>query len=130
LRPTRQRLALARLLLDGGRDRHITAEQLYTEATAAGIQLSLATVYNSLHQFTEVGLLRQRMIEPGHVHFDTNTGQHHHMVHLDTGEISDLALSDVDIGVLPKLPRGYELDDIQIVLRVKPQSKMAGNDNE
>src|SRR5688572_20128468 len=77
LRPTRQRLALARLLFDGG-DRHVTAEQLHGEATAAAIPVSLATVYNTLHQFTDAGLLREVVVEPGRSYFDTNADDHHH----------------------------------------------------
>src|SRR5262245_10917748 len=77
LRPTRQRLALARLLIESG-DRHVTAEQLHGEAVEAGIQVSLATVYNTLHQFTEVGLLREVVVEPSRSYFDTNTTEHHH----------------------------------------------------
>src|SRR3974390_447670 len=77
LRPTRQRLALARLLLENG-NRHITAEQLHGEAVAAEIRVSLATVYNTLHQFTEAGLLREVVVEPGRSYFDPNTTDHHH----------------------------------------------------
>src|ERR1700722_15326672 len=77
LRPTRQRIALARLLFDGG-DRHITAEQLHGEALGAVIRVSLATVYNTLHQFTDAGLLREVVVEPGRSYFDSNTTDHHH----------------------------------------------------
>src|SRR5690606_18652792 len=86
LRPTRQRLALAKLLFDGperpgaehgGCDRHITAEQLHDEAVSIGQPVSLATVYNTLHQFTEAGLLREVVVEPGRSYFDTNVSDHH-----------------------------------------------------
>src|SRR5207248_10906086 len=77
LRPTRQRVALARLLFDGG-DRHVTAEQLHAEALAAAIRVSLATVYNTLHQFTAASLMREVVVEPGRSYFDTNTDDHHH----------------------------------------------------
>ena len=77
LRPTRQRLGLARLLLENG-DRHVTAEQLHGEAATSAIPVSLATVYNTLHQFTEAGLLREVVVEPGRSYFDTNTADHHH----------------------------------------------------
>ena len=80
LRPTRQRVALARLLFDGG-DRHVTAEALHGEATAAGQAMALATVYNTLHQFTEAGLLREVVIEAGRSYFDTNIRDHHHFYH-------------------------------------------------
>jgi Fur family iron response transcriptional regulator len=77
LRPTRQRVALARLLLESG-ERHVTAEQLHGEALAAGIGVSLATIYNTLHQFTDSGLLHEVVVEPGRSYFDTNTSDHHH----------------------------------------------------
>src|SRR5438874_5167375 len=77
LRPTRQRLALARLLFEGG-DRHVTAEGLHGEALGGHIRVSLATVYNTLHQFTEAGLLREVVVEPGRSYFDTNIDDHHH----------------------------------------------------
>ena len=77
LRPTRQRLALAKLLLESG-PRHVTAEELFHEARSAGIPVSLATVYNTLHQFTSVGLLREVVVDLGQSYFDTNTSHHHH----------------------------------------------------
>src|ERR1700739_2250666 len=86
LRPTRQRLALARLLLENG-ERHVTAEQLHGEALAAGIGVSLATVYNTLHQFTHSGLLHEVVVEPGRSYFDTNTSDHHHFFCEVTGKL-------------------------------------------
>jgi len=77
LRPTRPRLALARLLFDAGH-RHVTVEELHKEAIAAAIPVSLATIYNSLHQFTAAGLLREVVIAPGRLYFDTNVDKHHH----------------------------------------------------
>ena len=77
LRPTRQRMALGWILFAKG-DRHITAEMLYEEATKAKVPVSLATVYNTLHQFTDVGLLRQVAVDGSKTYFDTNASQHHH----------------------------------------------------
>ena len=77
LRPTRQRLALAKLLFEPG-FRHVTAEQLHAEAASANMRVSLATVYNTLHQFTRQGLLREVVVDPGRSYFDTNMGDHHH----------------------------------------------------
>ena len=85
LRPTRQRLALAKLLFEG-EDRHVTAEQLHSEAHAANIRVSLATVYNTLHQFTEAELMREVVVESGRSYFDTNIADHYHFFDEDEGE--------------------------------------------
>ena len=89
LRPTRQRLALTRLLFDKG-DRHVTAEQLHGEVLAAAIPVSLATVYNTLHQFTAAGLLREVVVEPGRSYFDTNIDDHHHFFSESVGSLQDI----------------------------------------
>ena len=119
LRPTRQRWALARLLLDGG-DRHVTAENLHGEALAAGIKVSLATVYNTLHQFTEVGLLREAMVEPGRSYFDTNTADHHHFFCEATGELQDIPAQHLSVSGLPAPPFGTEIRRVDIIIRVRP----------
>ncbi len=90
LRPTRQRVALAQLLFAKG-DRHLSAEELHEEAVAAGVPVSLATVYNSLHQFTEAGLLRILAIEGSRTYFDTNTSDHHHFYIEGENRIFDIA---------------------------------------
>ncbi len=119
LRPTRQRLSLARLLLEGG-DRHITAEQLHGEALGAGIRVSLATVYNTLHQFTEVGLLREAVVEPGRSYFDTNTADHHHFYCEATGELQDIPGHHLFVSGLPAPPSGTEIRRVDIIVRVHP----------
>jgi Fur family transcriptional regulator, iron response regulator len=119
LRPTRQRLALARLLLEGG-DRHVTAELLHSEALAAGIPVSLATVYNTLHQFTEVGLLREAVVEPGRSYFDTNTADHHHFFCEATGELQDIPAHHLSVSGLPTPPYGTEIRRVDIIIRVRP----------
>lgn len=119
LRPTRQRLALARLLLEGG-DRHVTAEQLHGEALAADIQVSLATVYNTLHQFTEVGLLREAVVEPGRSYFDTNTADHHHFFCETTGELQDIPAHLLSVSGLPTPPFGTEIRRVDVIIRVRP----------
>jgi Fur family iron response transcriptional regulator len=120
LRPTRQRLALARLLLEGG-DRHVTAEQLHGEAIAAAIPVSLATVYNTLHQFTEAGLLREVVVEPGRSYFDTNTSDHHHFFWEASGRLQDIPGEHLSLSGLPHPPAGTEIRRIDIVIRVHPQ---------
>jgi Fur family iron response transcriptional regulator len=118
LRPTRQRLALARLLLDGA-DRHVTAEQLHGEATTAAIPVSLATVYNTLHQFTGVGLLREVVVEPGRSYFDTNIDDHHHFFCETTGMLQDIPGAAVTVGQLPHAPDGSEISRVDVIIRIR-----------
>jgi len=118
LRPTRQRLALAKLLLEEG-NRHVTAEQLHCEASDAGIKVSLATVYNTLHQFTKAKLLREVVVESGRAYFDTNTDAHYHIFHQDTGELCDIPDDAVSTLALPDLPTGTEIDRVDVIVRVK-----------
>jgi Fur family iron response transcriptional regulator len=118
LRPTRQRLALGKLLLAGG-NRHVTAEMLHEEAVGSNIQVSLATVYNTLNQFTDAGLLREVVVEAGRSYFDTNTSNHHHLFHVDSGELEDLSDQSVYLAKLPDLPEGTALDRVDVVIRVR-----------
>jgi Fur family iron response transcriptional regulator len=120
LRPTRQRLALAKLLLESG-PRHITAEELFHEARSAGIPVSLATVYNTLHQFTSVGLLREVVVDLGQSYFDTNTTHHHHFFDESTGELTDIPDEDVEISRLPMPPAGALIDRVEVIVRVRRQ---------
>jgi Fur family transcriptional regulator, iron response regulator len=118
LRPTRQRLALAKLLLESG-PRHVTAEELYHEARNAGIALSLATVYNALHQFTSVGLLREVVVDMGQSYFDTNTSHHHHFFDERTGALTDIPDDDIEIQRLPAPPPGAEIDRVEVIVRLR-----------
>ncbi len=122
LRPTRQRLALARLLLENG-DRHITAEQLHGEAAGADIQVSLATVYNTLHQFTEAGFLREVVVEPGRSYFDTNTTDHHHFFCDADGRLQDIPGEDVMVSGFPLPPLGTEICRVDVIIRVRPENR-------
>jgi Fur family iron response transcriptional regulator len=122
LRPTRQRLALVRLLLENG-DRHITAEQLHGEAVAADIQVSLATVYNTLHQFTEARLLREVVVEPGRSYFDTNTTDHHHFFCEATSKLQDIPGQDVVVSGFPLPPHGTEICRVDVIIRVRPENR-------
>ena len=106
LRPTRQRMALGWILFGKG-DRHITAEMLYEEATKAKVPVSLATVYNTLHQFTDVGLLRQVAVDGSKSYFDTNASQHHHFFVEGENSLLDIPDSDVVVG---KTPAGERAD--------------------
>lgn len=118
LRPTRQRLSLARQLFSGS-DRHVTAEQLHSETRGEGFSVSLATVYNTLHQFTAVGLLRELIVDAGRSYFDTNTNAHHHLYFEDSGKLRDVCGDNITIGELPALPEGAEISSIDIIIRVK-----------
>jgi Fur family iron response transcriptional regulator len=118
LRPTRQRIALGWLLLARGH-RHVTAERVYEEATRARVPLSLATVYNTLHQFTEVGLLREIAVDGSKTHFDTNTTHHHHF--LIQGQLTDIS-EDLDVDGIPEPPEGMEIERIDIVVRLRPKT--------
>ena len=117
LRPTRQRLALVRLLFERG-DRHVTADQLHAEAAAAGVRVSLATIYNTLNQFTAVGVLREVVVEAGRSYFDTNASEHHHILVEPTGELIDIPASDVQVSATPRLPEGMALRRMDVILRV------------
>jgi Fur family transcriptional regulator, iron response regulator len=122
LRPTRQRLALARLLFENG-DRHVTAEQLHGEAAAAAIAVSLATVYNTLHQFTEAGLLREVVVEPGRSYFDTNNADHHHFFCEANGLLQDIPAREVTVSGLPLAPDGTEIRRVDVIVRIAPRHR-------
>lgn len=117
LRPTRQRLALAKLLFDAG-DQHITAEQLHVLARSSSVKVSLATVYNTLHQFRDSGLLREVVVGQGRSYFDTNTREHHHFFVEPKGELVDIPVDAVEVGQLPAPPDGTVLDRVDVIIRV------------
>ena len=117
LRPTKQRLGLARLLFERPHD-HITAEQLHKDAHDARMKISLATVYNTLNQFSEVGLVREVVVESSHSYFCTNPAPHHHMYNEVTGEITDIPADQVQLTTLPDLPNGLKVDTIDVIIRV------------
>jgi Fur family iron response transcriptional regulator len=118
LRPTRQRVALARLLFEGGY-RHVTAEGLHAEVRATRLPVSLATVYNALNQFRDVGLLREVVVAPGRSYFDTNTGHHHHFFVEPDGELHDFPSDKVTIAGLPAPPKGTRLSRVDVIVRVR-----------
>lgn len=118
LRPTRQRVSLAELLYSKG-DRHISAEHLHEEATAADVPVSLATVYNTLHQFTEAGLLREVAIEGNKTYFDTNVSDHHHFFIEGENKVVDIPGDGVGIGQIPEAPEGMEIVRVDVVVRLR-----------
>ncbi len=118
LRPTRQRVSLAKLLFNGC-DRHTTAEALHVEAAEQGIRVSLATVYNTLHQFTEAGLLREVVVDAGRSYFDTNTTDHHHFFFEQSGRLQDIPGDSVTLNNLPDAPAGAEVARVDVVIRLR-----------
>ena len=118
LRPTRQRLALAKLLFDGD-DRHTTAEMLHADAVGGNIKVSLATVYNTLHQFTSAGLLREIVVDASRSYFDTNTSAHHHFFFEGSGRLEDIPDSDLVVDRLPAAPPGTHIKSVDVVVRLQ-----------
>ena len=117
LRPTRQRISLGWLLFAKG-DRHITAEMLFEDAMRAKVPVSLATVYNTLHQFTEVGLLRQLAVDGSKAFFDTNTSEHHHFFVEGEEELMDVP-APIEVGTLPEPPAGMEIARVDVIVRLR-----------
>lgn len=122
LRPTRQRVALADLLFAKG-DRHLSAEELHEEATGAGVAVSLATVYNTLHQFTDAGLLRILSVEGSRTYFDTNTSDHHHFFIEGENRVMDIEAGPVSVSNLPEPPEGMEIANVDIIVRLRPRQR-------
>jgi len=121
IRPTRQRLALGKLLFERDGEacnRHVTAEQLHSEAAASGVRVSLATVYNTLHQFTAAGLLREVVVEPGQSMFDTNVDEHHHFYFESSGVLEDIPGHGVELARLPEPPAGSRVKRVDVIIRL------------
>lgn len=123
LRPTRQRIALAELLLSGPH-RHVSAEQLHLEALSARVNVSLATVYNTLHQFQEAGLLREVAVDASRSYFDTDTSDHHHFYLEDEQRVIDIPANSIQIQGLPEPPPGTMVTHVDVVVRVKKQPRI------
>jgi Fur family transcriptional regulator, iron response regulator len=121
MRPTRQRIALVDLLFAKG-DRHLTVEELHEEAALAGFDVSLATVYNTLHQFTQAGLVRVLAVEGSRTYFDTNVSDHHHFFVEGRNEVLDIPVSNIVIDNLPEPPEGMEISHIDVVIRLRAKS--------
>lgn len=119
LRPTRQRLSLAKLLFEAGHDRHVTAEVLHEEAERTNARVSLATVYNTLHQFTECGLLREIVVDSGKTYFDTNTRDHHHFFDEHEAALTDIPAQEVILDGLPETPAGKRISRVDVVIRLE-----------
>ena len=118
LRLTRQRLALGRLLFEGP-NRHVTAESFHGEAQEEGIQVSLATIYNTLNQFTDAGLLRQVVVDGHRIYFDTNMTEHHHFFFEDSDDLVDIDADTIEVSGLPHAPDGTSVSRVDVIVRLK-----------
>ena len=118
LRPTRQRVAIAALLFDG-RHRHVSADSLTEEITAAGLKVSGGTVYNTLNQFTDAGLLRRVLVHNEYSLFDTNTDHHHHFYEASNDQLVDIPNEDVTLAKLPQAPDGHEIKAVDVIIHIQ-----------
>jgi len=119
LRPTRQRVALASLLVGDGQHRHVTAESLFSATKDSGESVSLATVYNTLRAFCDVGLLQEVTVDGARSYFDTNTHDHPHFFWEDELRLTDAPAEDLVISSLPDAPEGAEIASVNVVIRLR-----------
>ncbi len=119
LRPTRQRMTLASLLIGDGKNRHVTAESLFDAASKAGEKVSLATVYNTLKAFCDAGLMREITVDGSKSYFDTNISDHPHFYWEDNQTLSDAAAEQLEIAKLPEIPEGAEIASVDVVIRLR-----------
>ncbi|MEX5729854.1 Fur family iron response transcriptional regulator [Rhodovulum iodosum] len=119
LRPTRQRVALAALLIGDGLNRHVTAESLFAASCASGEKVSLATVYNTLRAFCEAGLMQEVMVDGTKSYFDTRVDDHPHFFWEDEGALTDAPGDQLEITRLPDAPEGAEISRVDVVIRLR-----------
>ncbi|WP_025312511.1 Fur family transcriptional regulator Irr [Roseicyclus elongatus] len=119
LRPTRQRLTLAALLIGDGENRHVTAESLHDAALASGDKVSLATVYNTLRAFCDAGLMQEVTVDGSRSYFDTRMDEHPHFFMEDAGRLTDAPKAGIEIKTLPEVPEGYEVSKVDVVIRLR-----------
>lgn len=119
LRPTRQRLALAELLVGDGMNRHVTAESLYALSSAAGEKVSLATVYNTLRAFCDAGLMNEVVVDGSKSYFDTRTDDHPHFYWEDSHSLTDAPVEELEIASLPQVPEGMAVARVDVVIRLR-----------
>lgn len=119
LRPTRQRVALASLLVGDGQDRHVTAESLFAASGVSGESVSLATVYNTLRAFCDAGLMQEVVVDGSKSYFDTRMDDHPHFYWEDTAELTDASAEQLEIARLPDIPEGTEISKVDVVIRLR-----------
>lgn len=116
--PTAQRVQIGRMILSA--PAHFSAEQLYERVNEApGARVSKATVYNTLGLFVDKGLLRQVLVDPSKVFYDSNMAPHHHFYDVETGELADIDASEIEIGTLPETTDGVEIEGVDVVVRIR-----------
>lgn len=115
--PTAQRVRIGRLVL--ARPAHFSAEQLYEQVNESGAGVSKATVYNTLGLFVDKGLLRQVLVDPSKVFYDSNMAPHHHFYDVETGELADIDASEIQIGALPETSDDFEIEGVDVVVRIR-----------
>ena len=119
LRPTRQRIALARLLVGDGQNRHVTAESLFALTGGEGEKVSLATVYNTLRAFCDAGLMNEIVVDGSRSYFDTRIDDHPHFYWEDRGALTDAPADQIEIARLPLAPDGTEISRVDVVIRLR-----------
>jgi Fur family iron response transcriptional regulator len=119
LRPTRQRLTLATLLVGDGLDRHVTAEGLHDAVLSTGDRVSLATVYNTLRAFCDAGLMQEVTVDGARSYFDTRMDDHPHYYMEDDGRLTDAPKIAIEVRSLPEAPPGYEIAKVDVVIRLR-----------
>ncbi|XAT56911.1 transcriptional repressor [Rhodobacteraceae bacterium IMCC1335] len=124
LRPTRQRMALADVLVGDGGHRHVTAESLFERVKDAGDKVSLATVYNTLGAFCDAGLMQEITVDGSKSYFDTNTHEHPHFFWEDTTTLSDAPAEQLQIAQLPNAPDGAEIVSVDVVIRLRKKTTL------
>ena len=119
LRPTRQRVSLAALLIGDGQNRHVTAESLFEASRSSDDKVSLATVYNTLRAFCDAGLMREVLVDGSRSYFDTRIDDHPHFFWEDEGKLTDAPAEDLEITRLPDAPEGAEIASVDVVIRLR-----------
>ena len=118
--PTQQRVKIAQVLL--AKKQHMSADKVLQAVNMTEAAVSKATVYNTLGLFARKGLVREVIVDPSKVFYDSNTGEHHHFYNVDTGELSDIETDNLLIGQLPELPEATEIDGVEVIVRVRDKS--------
>ena len=120
VKPTQQRLHIAGVLFE--RRQHLSADDLLARVKAAGVNVSKATVYNTLGLFAEKGLVRTVIVDPNRVFYDSNVAPHHHFFDTSTGELTDFHMADIPVGDLPGIPEGRRVEGVDVIVRIRPDT--------